>query len=181
MHSRGIKIRTINHSIIQDGYELQIKLKQRRWRCTNPQCKYETNENFKFVDKQKRNTNATDMIIINAFRNLNESAVSIANQFHVSDTYVLETFSKCVKLDRLPLSDIISVDKVFLDMDEYCKYAVVDSFHAIQWILHKIDMYIRTLIREFKQRDRIEYQQRHPYEEIPKILSSPKIPLANSL
>ena len=233
MHSRGIKIRTINHPIIQDGYELQIKLKQRRWRCTNPQCKYEANENFKFVNKQKRNTNATDMLVINAFRDLDESAVSIANQFHVSDTYVLETFNKYVKLDRLPLPDIISVDEVFLDMDEYCKYAlviqdfytgdpidilpsrresttepyfasipreeragvkflisdmynqyiryvdkyfpnavaVVDSFHVTQWILHKIDMYIRNLIREFKQRDRIEYQQRHPYEEIPKTLS----------
>ena len=232
MHSRGIKTRTINHPIIQDGYELQIKLKQRRWRCTNPQCRYEANESFKFVNKQKRNTNAAEMLIINAFRNLDESAVSIAAQFNVSDTYALQTFDKYVKLERLPLPDIISVDEVFLDMDQYCKYAlviqdfytgepidilqsrresytepyfvsipreersrvkylisdmynqyiryvdkyfpnavaVVDSFHVTQWIVHKIDLYIRSLIREFKQRDREDYRQRHPNEEPPKSL-----------
>ena len=36
MHSRGINTRTINHPILQDTYQLVIKLKQRRWRCTNP-------------------------------------------------------------------------------------------------------------------------------------------------
>ena len=31
MHSRGTKTRTINHPILQDTYQLIIKLKQRRW------------------------------------------------------------------------------------------------------------------------------------------------------
>lgn len=35
MYSRGIKVRTINHPVLQDGYVLVLKLKQRRWRCTN--------------------------------------------------------------------------------------------------------------------------------------------------
>ena len=38
MYSRGIKVRTINHPVLQDGYELVLKLKQRRWRCTNTPC-----------------------------------------------------------------------------------------------------------------------------------------------
>ena len=76
MHSCGVKERIINHPILQDDYEVIIKLKQLRWRCTNPDCKYEENESFKFISKQKRTTNATDMMIINAFRNLNESATS---------------------------------------------------------------------------------------------------------
>lgn len=38
MHSRGIKTRTINHPVLQDGYQLVIKLKQRLWRCTNSDC-----------------------------------------------------------------------------------------------------------------------------------------------
>lgn len=216
MHSRGIKTRTINHPILQDTYELILKLKQRRWRCTNPQCRYTTNETFNFVNKRRRVTNATDMLIINAFRDLSISASSIAEKFNVSDTYVLETFDRFVKMDRLPLTDIISVDEVFLELDDYCKYAlviqdfytgnpidllssrrtnstepyfmnipleertrvkylisdmynpyiqwvgryfpnavsVVDSFHVIQWITHKIDMYIRNLIKSFKKRDR---------------------------
>lgn len=225
MHSRGIRTRTINHPILQDTYECIIKLKQRRWRCTNPQCNYTVNESFNFINKRKRNTNATDMLIVNAFRDLSLSAVSIAEKFHVSDTYALDIFDKYVKLDRLTLPDIISVDEVYLDMDDYCKYAlviqdfytgdpidllrsrrsdvtepyfvsipreerfhvrylisdmynpyiryvdtyfpnavpVVDSFHVIQWITHSIDLYIRKLIKNFKQRD-FEYyaQQYHP-------------------
>ena len=227
MHSRGIRERTINHPVLQDGYECIIKLRQRRWRCTNTQCGYTVNESFHFVDKRKRNTNATDMLIINAFRDLSASATSIAEKFNVSDTYALETFDKYVRLDRLPLPDIISIDEVHLEMDEYCKYAlviqdfysgepidllrsrrasvtepyfssipkeerygvkylisdmynpyiryvdkyfpnavpVVDAFHVIQWITHSIDMYIRKLIKKFKQRDRELYEQQwHPLE-----------------
>lgn len=34
-----------------------------------------------------------------------------------------DVFDRYVKLDRLPLTDAISVDEVFLDMDDNCKYA----------------------------------------------------------
>ncbi len=77
MHSRGIKTRTINHPVLQDTYELVLKLKQRRWRCTNKTCLYTINESFNFVDKRKRNTNATDMLIIKVFRDLSVSVASI--------------------------------------------------------------------------------------------------------
>ena len=125
MHSRGIKKRTIKHPILQDTYELVLILKQRRWRCTNTDCCYECNESFKFVNKNRRCTNATDMLIIDAYRDLSASSVSIANKFHVSDTHVMDIFDRYVKLDRLELSDIISIDEVHLDMDQYCKYALV--------------------------------------------------------
>lgn len=116
MHSRGIKTRTINHPIFQDGYSLILILKQRRWRCTNPDCRYDLSESFKFVNKNRRTTNATDLLIVNAYRNLMESSASIAGKFHVSDTYAHEVFDRYVKLDRLPLTDVISVDEVFLDI-----------------------------------------------------------------
>ena len=102
-----------------------LKLKQRRWRCQNKPCAYETNESFHFVNKYRRNTNATDMLIVNAFRDLSVSASAIAHKFNVSDAYVLDVFDRYVKLDRLPLSDIISVDEVHLGLDEHCKYAMV--------------------------------------------------------
>ena len=81
MHSRGIKKRTISHPILQDGYELVLLLKQRRWRCTNPDCLYESNEEFRFVNRNRRSTNATDMMIVLAFRDLSESSASIAKRF----------------------------------------------------------------------------------------------------
>lgn len=125
MHSRGIKQRKINHPILQDNYRLILILKQRRWRCTNPDCRYDTSETFKFVNRNRRTTNATDMLIVSAYQNLAESSVSISKRFHVSDTYAHDVFDRYVKLDRLPLTDAISVDEVFLDMDNDCKYALV--------------------------------------------------------
>ena len=229
MHSRGIKQRKINHPILQDNYRLILILKQRRWRCTNPDCRYDTSETFKFVNKNRRTTNATDMLIVNAYRNLAESSVSISKKFHVSDTYAHDVFDRYVKLDRLPLTDVISVDEVFLEMDDDCKYAlviqdfhtgdpidllrsrrtnvtepyfaalpmeeraavkylisdmynqyiayvdkyfpnavpVVDFFHVIQWIIRKIDNYIRQLLKKYRLRDRqlqdkLSQQQQKP-------------------
>ena len=125
MHSRGITQRTISHPILQDGFQLILILKQRRWKCTNPDCGYTANETFKFVNKNRRCTNAVDMLIVSAYRDLSLSSVSIADRFHLSDTYVMDVFDRYVRLDRLPLTDIISVDEVHLDMDQYCKYALV--------------------------------------------------------
>lgn len=131
MHSRGTKKRTIKHPILQDTFELILILKQRRWKCTNPECCYDISESFKFVNKRRRTTNATDMLIVDAYRDLMETSSSIASRFHVSDTHVLEVFDRYVKMDRLPLTDAICIDEVFLDMDEYCKYAlVIQDFHT---------------------------------------------------
>ena len=131
MYSRGIKRRKISHPVLQDGYELILVLNQRRWRCTNPDCGYVTNDTFRFVNHRRRTTNASDMLIVLAFRNLDDSAVSIARRFKTSDTHVLEVFDKYVKLDRLPLADILSVDEVHTDMEKDCKYALVlQDFHT---------------------------------------------------
>ena len=131
MHSKGIKNRTIKHPILQDNYELILILKQRRWKCTNPVCNYDISDSFKFVNKRRRTTNATDMLIVYAYRDLMETSASIANRFHISDTHVHEVFDRYVKMDRLPLTDAICIDEVYLDMDEYCKYAlVIQDFHT---------------------------------------------------
>lgn len=131
MHSRGIKKRIIKHPILQDNYELILILKQRRWRCTNPECSYDISDTFRFVNKRRRTTNATDMLIVYAYRDLMETSASIAARFHVSDTYVHEVFDRYVKLERLQLTDAICIDEVFLDMDEHCKYAlIIQDFHT---------------------------------------------------
>ena len=65
------------------------------------------------------------MLIVMAFKDLSESAASIARRFHTSDTHVMDVFDRYVKLERLPLSDIISLDEVHMDLDPNCKYALV--------------------------------------------------------
>ena len=96
MHSRGTKNRKINHPILQDNYKLVLILKQRRWRCTNPDCLYDISDSFKFVSKNRRTTNATDMLIVDAYRNLAVSSGSISKRFLVADSYALDVFDRYV-------------------------------------------------------------------------------------
>ena len=70
MHSKGIRTRKVNHPILQDTYSLILVLKQRRWKCTNTECGFESNESFNFVKPGRRNTNAADFLIVDAFRDL---------------------------------------------------------------------------------------------------------------
>lgn len=125
MYSRGIKKRKVNHPVLQDGYSLVIMLKQRRWKCINAECCYDISEDFKFVSKRKRTSNASDMLIVSEYKDLMKTSASIAKKFHLSDTHVHEVFDRYVKLDRLPLTDIISVDEVCLDLDDNCRYVLV--------------------------------------------------------
>lgn len=125
MYSKGLRRRTINHPILQDTYPLSLVLKQRRWKCSNPNCGYDVAEAFRFVGKNRRTTNAADMLIVLEYRNLSATTASIAAKFNVSDSYVHDVFDRYVKLDRLPLSEAISVDEVHIDMDIDCQYALV--------------------------------------------------------
>lgn len=60
-----------------------------------------------------------------------ETSVSIAKRFNVSDTYAHSVFDRYVKLDRLSLSDAISIDEVHIEMDDHCKYGlVIQDFHT---------------------------------------------------
>jgi transposase len=71
------------------------------------------------------------MLIVDAYRDLLETSASISKRFHVSDSHAHEVFDRYVKLDRLPLTDAISVDEVHLDMDDDCRYAlVIQDFHT---------------------------------------------------
>ena len=125
MHSRGIKKRSISHPDFQGGYELMIILKQRRWRCTDPDCAYTCNEDFSFVDKRRRSTNAADEMIVSSFRDLSVTASDIAKRFNTSDTHVLDIFHRYVKPDRLPLTDIISIDLAYTGMSGEGKHALL--------------------------------------------------------
>ena len=95
MYSRGIKKRTINHPILQDNYSLVLILKQRRWRCTNPECLYDTSESFKFVNRQRRTTNATDMLIVDAYRNLLETSCPLWTDYELTCYELEEAYSLC--------------------------------------------------------------------------------------
>lgn len=149
MYSRGIKTRTVHHPILQDGFDVILKVRQRRWRCTNSICEYEMNESFRFVNKGRRYTNASDMLIVNEFRKLTRSARDIARHFNTTDSNVLNIFDRYVDMKRLPLTDAISLDEVYLDMDENCKYTlVIQDFHTGNGPIESLNRKAKDLKRQ---------------------------------
>ena len=125
MHSKGIYPRTINHPVMQDGRQLIIKLNQRRWKCTNPTCKYSMNDEFSFIEPYRRNTNVTDIMIVTAFKDPNMTATKIATTYGVSDTHAINTFARYVDMPQRQLTEAICIDEVHVDINYQCKYALV--------------------------------------------------------
>ena len=125
MHSKGIYTRTVNHPMLQDGTQLVLKLKQRRWKCLNPVCNHTCNDSFSFVDSRRRNTNLTDISIVLSFKDAQLSASQIAKRFSVSDTYVINLFARYVDMPRRQLSSVICIDEVHINISSKCKYALV--------------------------------------------------------
>jgi len=111
--------------MLQDGYLVIIVLRQRRWRCTNPYCKFVANEGFSFVNQRRRFSNASDYLIVDAMRDLSKSATAVGNIFKTSAQHVMDIFDRYIQMERLPLSEALSVDEVHLEMDTKCKYVMV--------------------------------------------------------
>ena len=64
-------------------------------------------------------------MIINELKDINMTATEVALRYNVSDTYVHNTFMRYVNLPRLPLTDIIAIDEVYLNFDHKNRYALV--------------------------------------------------------
>ena len=215
MHSQGFYNRKVDHSILSDGYKLILKVRQRKYRCTNRDCNRYLNEEFGFVEKYQHKSYATPYLILNDLREISVTAAYVARQRHVSDTYVHEVVLRYLNFNRLKLSEIISIDEVFMDMGKdarYClvirdfindeiidilpnrnkdtigdffrnipkeerdkvKYlicdmykpyinltntylrnskAIIDSFHVIQWINNRINLFIYKIKKIYQERD----------------------------
>jgi transposase len=123
MKSKGWRCREVNHPVLQGGSHLVLVLHQRKWHC--PNCGEYIYDQFCFVEKYKQNTMLVPYMIIDAMRDLNVTGRQAAERFHVSDTYVHNTFLSYVSMPRLPLSDVISVDEVYLDFNADNLYALI--------------------------------------------------------
>lgn len=125
MYSKGIYKRRVNHPVLQDGFRVVLQINQRRWKCSNKECKQSEVDSFSFVEKRRRNTNVSDILIVEAFKNPNLTAAEIARRFNVSDSHAIRTFARYVDMPRRQLSEAISIDEVFLNIRHGYKYALV--------------------------------------------------------
>lgn len=123
MVSKGPRIRTVNHPILQDGRSLILKIKTRKWHCTA--CNTYTYDSFNFIAKSKQISNLTDLMILDKMKDLSATAIHIAHELSVSDTYVHEAFMRYVDLPRLPLCTVLCIDEVYLKFDHSNLYAAV--------------------------------------------------------
>lgn len=148
MHSKGLYPRKVNHPIFQDQSNTTIIVKQRKWNC--PHCNKYQNEEFPFLQRYSHHSNVTPLLILEAMKDLNASTASIARRFNMSDTEVHDIFSRYVNLPRLPLSEFISVDEVYLNINHKRKYAfVIIDFVTGQIIDIVPDRYRNTLENYF--------------------------------
>lgn len=118
-------LKASHHPVLQPGYKLDITLVGRCWDCPNPTCGYSFSDQFNFIDPGKKNTKLVPLMIVKEMKDINLSCRQIVARFNVSDTYVHNTFMQYVDLPRLPLTEAISIDEVFLNIDNESKYAVV--------------------------------------------------------
>ena len=111
--------------MLLDGYRLELELHSRRYQCINPNCHHMESDVFNFVDKYRRVTNATDFLIIEAFRDYTLTFSAIARKFKVSPSYVHNVFKRYIHMERLPLGEVLSIDEIYIKDDRNGKYALV--------------------------------------------------------
>lgn len=125
MHSKGIRKRSIRHPIFQDGYKLVLVVSVRRWECQNDECDGYIVNNFSFFDKGKQLSNLTPFMVLEALKDLNRTAVSVAEQFHISDSLVHTYVLTYLDFKRLPMPRILSIDEVYLEFNKADRYCLV--------------------------------------------------------
>lgn len=161
MESKGPRFRLVKHQIFQDGRELYLKVQTRKWHCRN--CDTYRYDNFAFLEKSKQITALTDLIILDKMKDLHLTAVQVARDMNVSDTYVHETFMRYVDLPRLPLCRILCIDEVYLKFDKNNLYSVVLMNWETGEIIDILPNRYRDTIRRYfnsiprSEKDAVEY------------------------
>lgn len=125
MHSKGLRHKKVRHPIFQDGYKFIIMLSYRRWECSNAKCGEYYIDEFTFVEKNKSISNLTPFMILDALKELTRTAVSVARQFNVSDTYVHNLVLTHLDFKPLKMPRILSVDEVYLEFTKNDRYCLV--------------------------------------------------------
>lgn len=125
MYSKGPVIRTIKHPILQNGKLLIIRLKQRKYRCTNQECNLYLNEEFGFVEKYKQTSVMLPYMILADMKDTSLTCAAVARRYQMSDTYVHSIMLRYLDFKPLALGDIISIDEVYLDIEYQHRYVVI--------------------------------------------------------
>ncbi|MBR2067684.1 MAG: ISL3 family transposase [Solobacterium sp.] len=125
MYSKGLEERTLEHPILNDGFKVRVLFTQRRLQCSAPYCSHRMNQPSNIVGKYKQHTLKAELIIMDKFRDLRLTARQIAQSCQMSDTNAYYLFMSYVTCNRAKLPRVLSVDEVYIDINERDKYAVI--------------------------------------------------------
>ena len=163
MHSHGQFTRHPNNQVLADGYIVKLTVIGRNWECSNDDCSYTCRDEFPFLDKNKKNTKIMPLLIINAMKDLHLTCRQVAERFNVSDTYVHDIFTAYVDLPRLPLTEFISIDEVYVNMAPDMKYALIIMDFTSGTILDILPSRRKQYTEEYfyhiplEERDKVKY------------------------
>jgi len=163
LYSKGLFRRHPSHQILQDRFKVELTVIGRNWECSNEYCDYTERDTFKFLEKYKKTTNIIPFCILMEMKDINLTCVQIAVRYSVSDTYVHDIFAKWVNLPRLPLTEYLSIDEVYTDLNEECLYALVLQDFITGTILDIIPSRRKEVVEEYmkaiplEERNRVKY------------------------
>ena len=125
MHSKGKYVRSVNHPVLNDGYAVILKLSQRKYHCTQEECGIYINEEFSFVEPNKRTSDVTPILILNDLKDIKVTCAKVARMRNVSDTFVHEVVLRYLDFTRLELPEVLCIDEVFLNISNDARYCVI--------------------------------------------------------
>ncbi len=121
----------INHSSLLEN-NITIVLHRTIWKCECCNKKFKESNPFKLEKDKKTKEKQFKILqslkqfkILQSLSNINNSFSSVANEFNVSITTVINIFDKHINMKRETLTEVICVDEVYSKHCGYHKYCFI--------------------------------------------------------
>ena len=157
--SRGTKSNEFEYSIPNEK-RIFVKLYRHVYKCSN--CNKYFKQNNPFTSANHKISEATNLEILNALKDRTRTFTSVANEYNVSPTYVINLFDRRVSLKREYLPVVLAIDEVYSKRLTSTKYCCI--LYAPRW---------RKIIDVLECRQKnylIDYFSRIPLEEKNRVL-----------
>lgn len=177
MYSKGPIIRHVRHPVLQNGKTIIADVKQRKLRCTNKACNTYLNEEFSFVEKFKHISCNIPYLILNDLKEVTLTCASVSRRYQVSDTYVHNIMMTYVDFKPLKLSEVISIDEVYLNIEYNKRYVVIITDFitgdVIEVLPNRNDDTLRNFFLSYSREERLNVKYvvsdaYEPYLRLPK-------------
>ena len=143
----------IKHSSALEN-NITLKLYRRIYKC---ECGYTFKENNPFTNNKNKLTFYKENKILLALKDINKTFKSIAKEFNVSKTTIINLFDSRVNFPRQKLTEVICVDEVYSKHCGYHKYCFIIYSPQLNKIL--------DVLPSRHQEDLFDYFARIPIEE----------------